>query len=59
MAQIKAAKVAKELGVKVQTLRKWRMQGQGPRGWVKHSKTLVTYDESAVAEYLLTRKQGG
>lgn len=59
MAQIKAAVVAKALGVKTQTLRKWRMHGRGPKGWVKHSKTLVTYDEAEVEEYLRTRKHGG
>lgn len=59
MAQVKAADVAKSLGIKSQTLRKWRMLGRGPIGWVKHSKTLVTYDEAAVEEYLRTRKHGG
>lgn len=59
MAQMKAAAVAKTLGVKTQTLRKWRMQGRGPTGWVKQSKTLVTYDETAVEEYLRTRRHGG
>ena len=58
MAQMKAAAVAKAIGIRTQTLRKWRMQGRGPKGWVKHSKTLVTYDESEVEEYLQIRKHG-
>jgi transposase-like protein len=52
MAQIKAAAVAVQLGVKTQTLRKWRMQGRGPQGWIKQSKTLVSYEESAVLDYI-------
>jgi transposase-like protein len=59
MAQIKAAAVAKERGVKTQTLRKWRMHGRGPKGWVKQSKTLVTYDQAEVEDYVRTRKHGG
>jgi transposase-like protein len=59
MAQVKAADVAKELGMKTQTLRKWRMHGRGPKGWMKHSKTLVTYDRAEIEEYLRTRKHRG
>ena len=47
------------VGIKAQTLRKWRMLSRGPKGWVKHSKTLVTYDDAAVEEYLRTRTHGG
>ena len=59
MAQMKAAEVAKALGIKAQTLRKWRMVGRGPTGWVKHSKTLVTYSAEAVEEYLRTHTHRG
>jgi len=59
MAQIKAATVAKQLGVRTQTLRKWRMHGRGPTGWIRQSKTLVTYEEAAVEAYLEARKKDG
>jgi transposase-like protein len=32
--RISSAEAARLLGIKTQTLAKWRWQGRGPRGWV-------------------------
>jgi hypothetical protein len=41
--RISSAEAAKLIGIKTQTLAKWRWQGRGPRGWVQVSTTHVTY----------------
>lgn len=33
--RISSAEAAKLIGIKTQTLAKWRWQGRGPRGWVQ------------------------
>lgn len=43
--------VAKALGVKTNTLAKWRLQGRGPRGWKRTSPTTVHYTVDSVVEF--------
>jgi transposase-like protein len=50
--RISSSAVARLIGVKTQTLAKWRCYGKGPRGWVRVSSTLVTYPISEVEAYL-------
>jgi len=49
---IPAREVAARIGIKVQTLTKWRMLGKGPQNWVKISKTFVCYPEKEVERWL-------
>ena len=44
--------VARRLGIKTQTLAKWRMEGKGPRGWFHLSPTRCLYAEDAVEEFI-------
>ena len=50
--RIPSSVVARLIGVKTQTLAKWRCFGKGPRGWIRVSSTLVTYPMSEVESYL-------
>lgn len=34
---------ARMIGIKTQTLAKWRCQGRGPGDWIRVTPTLVTY----------------
>jgi hypothetical protein len=43
--------VAKRLGIKTQTLAKWRLMGKGPQGWKRVAPNVVLYPASAVREY--------
>lgn len=43
--------VAKRLGVKTSTLKKWRSTGKGPSAWRRVSKTVVVYLVSGVSEF--------
>lgn len=49
---IPSSEVARRLGIKTQTLTKWRMLGKGPRNWVKISTTFVCYPEKEVERWL-------
>lgn len=53
--RIAAAAAAKLIGVKTQTLAKWRCYGKGPAGWVRVSATLVTYPRREVERFLAAR----
>lgn len=53
--RIPAAAAARLIGVKTQTLAKWRCCGKGPRGWVRVSATLVTYPKHEVERFLALR----
>jgi len=50
--RIPSSAVARLIGVKTQTLAKWRFLGKGPHGWVRVSATLVTYPRTEVERYL-------
>jgi len=50
--RISSAAAAKLIGIKTQTLAKWRWQGRGPRGWVQVSTTHVTYQLREVEEFI-------
>jgi transposase-like protein len=53
--RISAARAARLIGIKTQTLAKWRCQGRGPGGWVRVSATHVTYAEADVERFLAER----
>lgn len=44
--------VATRLGIKVQTLAKWRCKGKGPRGWFHLSQTRCVYPEHEVDAFI-------
>lgn len=50
--RISSAEAARLIGIRTQTLAKWRWQGRGPRGWVQVSPTHVTYPLREVEEFL-------
>ncbi len=50
--RISSAEAAKRIGIKTQTLAKWRWQGRGPGGWVQVSTTHVTYQLREVEEFI-------
>jgi helix-turn-helix protein len=50
--RISSAEAAKLIGIKTQTLAKWRWQGRGPEGWLQISTTHVTYPLSEVEKFL-------
>jgi len=50
--RIGAPEVARLIGIKTQTLAKWRCLGKGPRGWVQVSATHVAYPISEVQKFL-------
>ena len=54
---IPSGRVAKMLGVKTQTLAKWRMKGLDPKGAVTASSTRVIYPLSSVLDYIEAVKQ--
>lgn len=49
---ILSGEVARRLGIKTQTLAKWRCQGRGPQGWLHLSATRCAYPEDAVEEFV-------
>jgi transposase-like protein len=53
--RISAAEAARMIGVRTQTLRKWRCQHKGPGGWVRISATHVTYLLASVEQFLAER----
>ena len=50
--RISSAEAAKLIGIKTQTLAKWRWQRRGPQGWVQVSTTHVTYQLKEVEEFI-------
>ncbi len=43
---------ARMIGIKTQTLAKWRWQGKGPDGWIRVTPTLVTYSLASIRAFL-------
>jgi len=43
---------ARMIGIKTQTLAKWRWQGKGPVGWIRVTPTLVTYSVESIRSFL-------
>ncbi|HVG22640.1 MAG TPA: hypothetical protein VND45_00675 [Thermoanaerobaculia bacterium] len=54
--RIAAPKVARLIGIKTQTLAKWRCLGKGPKGWLQVSATHVTYAIGEVEKFLAALK---
>jgi hypothetical protein len=48
---IQSRDVAKRLGIKTQTLAKWRLMGKGPQGWRRVASNVVLYPASGVRDY--------
>ncbi len=46
--------VARVLGVKTNTLAKWRINGKGPKNWKRTSATTVHYSVQSVIEFQQT-----
>ncbi len=53
--RISSTDAARLIGVRTQTLAKWRWQGKGPSGWVRISATHVTYAMAEVKKFLADR----
>jgi hypothetical protein len=53
--RISSTRAAALIGIKTQTLAKWRCLGKGPRGWIQVSATHVTYPTSEVELFLAAR----
>jgi hypothetical protein len=43
---------ARMIGIKTQTLAKWRCQGRGPVDWIQVTPTLVTYSVRSVRAFI-------
>ena len=50
--RISSTDAARLIGVRTQTLAKWRWQGKGPSGWVRISPTHVTYPLRAIEKFI-------
>ena len=46
-----APAVAKRFGIQTGTLKKWRQQGKGPRGWKRIAPTVVVYPVDEVQKF--------
>jgi transposase-like protein len=57
MTYVPAQIVAQRLGVKTQTLGKWRRAGRGPKGWIYVSTTLVCYPVDEVDRFIEERSR--
>ncbi|WP_374656721.1 helix-turn-helix transcriptional regulator [Phenylobacterium sp.] len=55
--RLRTAQVAQMLGVKLQTVEKWRGQGKGPP-FVKLGRKLVLYELPAVEAWLRKHERG-
>jgi len=53
--RISSARAAALIGIKTQTLAKWRCLGKGPRGWIQVSATHVSYSLSEIERFLAAR----
>ena len=49
---ISSSAVARRLGIKTQTLAKWRCPKRGPKGWIHLSATRTVYPEHAVEDFI-------
>ena len=54
--RIAAPMVARLIGIKTQTLAKWRCLGKGPKGWLQVCATHVTYPIGEVEKFLAALK---
>ena len=50
-AWLKSSAVARRLGIETDTLKKWRAQGKGPKGWKRVSRTVVMYPVADVLQF--------
>lgn len=52
MRYVSTREAATMLGLKPQTLRRWRSGGRGPLGWIHLSETRAIIPADAVEEYI-------
>ena len=50
--RISSQAAARMIGIKTQTLAKWRCQGKGPVDWILVTPTLVTYSVGSVRAFI-------
>ena len=55
--RISSSEAARRIGVKTNTLARWRSQGKGPKGAIRLSGTHVVYSAEAVEEFLRERAE--
>jgi len=51
VAWMKSSAVAQRLGIQTGTLKKWRAEGKGPKGWRRISRTVVMYPVAEVLRF--------
>ena len=57
--RISSSEAARRIGVKTNTLARWRSQGKGPKGAIRLSGTHVVYLAEAVETFLRERVEAG
>ena len=57
--RISSTDAARLIGIRTQTLAKWRWLGKGPAGWVRMSPTHVTYPLRAIEKFIAECKTAG
>ncbi len=50
-AWMRSSAVAQKLGIATSTLKKWRTQKKGPKGWKRISSTVVMYPVSEILSF--------
>jgi transposase-like protein len=53
-AWMRSSAVARRLGLETDTLKKWRSQAKGPKGWKRVSPTVVMYPVAEVLQFETT-----
>jgi hypothetical protein len=59
MTRISSAEAARLIGVKTNTLARWRCQGKGPAGAVRLSATHTVYSLESVELFLKEKAEAG
>jgi transposase-like protein len=57
--RISSSEAARRIGVRTNTLARWRSLGKGPKGAIRLSETHVVYAVEAVDAFLRERKEAG
>jgi hypothetical protein len=55
--RISSSEAARRIGVRTNTLARWRTQDKGPKGAIRLSETHVVYTVEAVKAFLRERKE--
>jgi transposase-like protein len=57
--RISSSEAARRIGVRTNTLARWRSQGKGPKGSIRLSTTTVVYPAEAVETFLREKAEAG